>query len=166
MRSGLTLAAPVFGFQDRVAFADVSAWISGFSYAAGFALAGSNRVDDAISAGFPVATILIAAFGAFLVSVLIIQRHMRLSLLANTFGSPQRLVTCGLFRYSRNPIYVAFFLPLASLAVISLAAAIAACAIYVLTMNLTVIRKEERELLEAFGSEFADYLTEVPRWVI
>ena len=166
MRSGLTLAAPVFGFQDRVAFADVSAWISGFSFAAGLGLAGSARIDEAIAAGLPVFPILAVAFAGFLACVLMIQRHMRLSLVANTFGSPQRLVTSGIFRYSRNPIYVAFFLPLASLAVISLAAAIAACAIYVLTMDLTVIRKEERELLEAFGSEFADYLTEVPRWVI
>ena len=91
---------------------------------------------------------------------------MRLSLLANTFGAPGHLVTSGIFGYSRNPIYVAFFIPLASIAVFSISGAIAAIALYVLAMNLTVIRKEERDLLAAFGDEYAHYLSSAPRWLI
>ncbi len=166
MRSGTAPAGLRFEFPDRVAFADLSAWVSGFSYAAGLGLAGFAKIDDAIAAGFPVFQVLAAAFAGFLAGVLMIQRYMRLSLLANSFGEPQRLVTSGIFRYSRNPIYVAFFVPLASLAIISLAAAIAACAIYVLVMNLTVIAKEERNLLNAFGPVFTDYVGKVPRWAI
>jgi protein-S-isoprenylcysteine O-methyltransferase Ste14 len=33
-------------------------------------------------------------------------------------------------------------------------------------MTLTIIRKEERELMNAFGDEFGDYLTKTPRWVL
>ena len=33
-------------------------------------------------------------------------------------------------------------------------------------MNLTVIRKEERELMQAFGDEYKDYLKHTPRWVM
>ena len=50
---------------------------------------------------------------------------MRLSLLANSFGSPDALVTSGPFRVSRNPIYVAFLAPIASLALFSAAVALA-----------------------------------------
>jgi protein-S-isoprenylcysteine O-methyltransferase Ste14 len=55
---------------------------------------------------------------------------------------------------------------LASLTVLSPAAAIASISFYVLAMNLTIIRKEERELLSAFGDEFSNYLTKVPRWIL
>jgi protein-S-isoprenylcysteine O-methyltransferase Ste14 len=161
-----TLARPLFELKGRASFIDLSAWISGLSYAAGLALVGPERILTTLLTGGYSLLALPAAYAVFLMSVLIIQRHMRLSLLANTFGSPQRLVTSGIFQYSRNPIYVAFFIPLASLTVLSPAAAIASISLYVLAMNLTIIRKEERELLSAFGDEFSNYLTKVPRWIL
>jgi protein-S-isoprenylcysteine O-methyltransferase Ste14 len=165
MQSQAFVAAPVFELKGRASFIDLSAWISGLSYAAGLALIGSPRLEsEIVNGGFGV-YVLPLAYLAFFASVLLIQRHMRLSLLANTFGAPKHLVTGGVFQYSRNPIYVGFFLPLASFAVISLSTAIAAIGIYVLAMNLTVIRKEERDLLNAFGSEFAEYLGQAPRWL-
>ena len=162
-----TTAAPsqssVWGVATRI---DQSAWISGFSFTAGVALAGHASIKDAAISGRPVLATVAVAFAAFIAAVLIIQRHMRLSLLASSFGAPQRLVTSGVFRYSRNPIYVAFFVPLASLAILSLSAAIAAIAIYILAMNQTVIAKEESDLQTAFGAEFSDYLATAPRWLI
>ncbi len=160
------LARPLFELKGRASFIDISAWISGLSYAAGLALVGPAQISLEIMDGGAELLILPLAYAIFLASVLVIQRHMRLSLLANTFGSPQQLVTSGIFQYSRNPIYVAFFLPLASLAILSPAAAIASIGLYILAMNLTIIRKEERELLEAFGDEFGAYLTQVPRWIL
>ncbi len=166
MQPQATIAKPVFELKGRAAVIDLSAWLSGLSYAAGLALVGPEQLASEITHGGMALFLLPLAYAAFLAIVLIIQRHMRLSLLANTFGSPQRLVTGGIFQYSRNPIYVAFLLPLTSLAILSVAAAIAAIGIYILAMNLTVIRKEERELLEGFGAEFADYLTKAPRWLL
>jgi protein-S-isoprenylcysteine O-methyltransferase Ste14 len=166
MRASTALAAPIFELRGAAARIDLGAWISGLSYAAGFALAGPAGIGVAAQNSSEVIPVLILGYATFLAAVLIIQRHMRLSLLACTFGSPQRLVTSGIFGYSRNPIYVAFFIPLASLAILSLSAAIAAIALYILAMNLTVIAKEERELSAAFGTEFGDYLASVPRWLI
>ncbi|NOT71253.1 MAG: isoprenylcysteine carboxylmethyltransferase family protein [Hyphomicrobium sp.] len=165
MQSATNFAVPNFDAHARPALIDLSAWISGLSYGAGFLLAGPAAVAHAALSNGAVVPVLVAAYVAFLATVLIIQRHMRLSLLANTFGSPQRLVTGGIFRLSRNPIYVAFFVPLASLAIISLPAAIAASALYVAAMNATVISKEERDLRAAFGAEFETYLATVPRWI-
>ena len=80
-------------------------------------------------------------------------------------GPPRRPSTGGRFPQSGNPIYLAVRRPLASLAFGSLSAAMAAVGIYILAMNTTVIRKEERDLLHAFGAEFSEYLTKVPRWL-
>ena len=169
MTTHAELHEPVFELKGIASRIDLSAWLSGLSFGAGLWLCETAGMAQEILSGGPGLRVIAAAFAiflAFLASVLAIQRHMRLSLLANTFGSPRRLVTGGVFRFSRNPIYVAFFLPLASIAYFSLAAAIAATAIYVLAMNLTVIRKEERDLYQAFGAEYAHYLRTVPRWVI
>lgn len=166
MQAEIELPRPLLDFQAPGRSIDLSAWISGLSFAAGLALAATPAMAHEVLSAGPGLYLLLAAYAVFLASVLLIQRHMRLSLLADTFGSPARLVTSGIFQYSRNPIYVAFFVPLAAIGYFSLSAAIAAIALYVLAMNLTVIRREERELLQAFGKDYARYLTSVPRWVI
>ncbi|MBL8881789.1 MAG: isoprenylcysteine carboxylmethyltransferase family protein [Hyphomicrobium sp.] len=166
MPASIELQAPLIELKGGLNRIDLSAWISGASFAAGMALAASPAMAQSLFSGGLGLYVLLGAFGVFIVSVLAIQRHMRLSLLANTFGAPGHLVTSGIFGYSRNPIYVAFFIPLASIAVFSISGAIAAIALYVLAMNLTVIRKEERDLLAAFGDEYAHYLSSAPRWLI
>lgn len=165
MEAGTFVAQPRTKLQARTSFIDRSAWISGLSYLAGLALVGPSRIAAEIASGGPGLYLLPATYILFIAIVLMVQRHMHLSLLASSFGAPRQLVTTGVFRYSRNPIYVAFFLPLAALAILSLAAAIASIGIYILAMYRTVIRKEERELLQAFGPEFANYLTKAPRWL-
>lgn len=158
-------ASPLFELRGRAGRIDLSAWISGLSYAAGVTLA-ADGLALRIAEASPLLWFLPACYLAFLLSVLLIQRHMRLSLTASSFGKPQSLVTSGIFRYSRNPIYVAFLLPLASLAVLSLPAAALAISFYVIAMNLTIIRSEERDLAAKFGYEFSTYAAAAPRWII
>ncbi len=166
MLAPIELRAPLIELKGGFNRIDLSAWISGASFASGMALAASPAMARSLFSGGAPFYVLVGAFAVFIVGVLAIQRHMRLSLLANTFGSPRHLVTSGIFSYSRNPIYVAFFIPLASIAIFSISAAIAAIALYVLAMTLTVIRKEERDLLAAFGDDYARYLSSAPRWLI
>jgi protein-S-isoprenylcysteine O-methyltransferase Ste14 len=166
MQTDLHFSKPVLELKGLAGRIDLSAWLSGLSFGAGLWFCKSPVMAAEIlglGIGFHV---LAAAFSLFLAAVLLIQRHMRLSLLANTFGAPRQLVTSGIFRYSRNPIYVAFFVPLASIAYFSLSASIAATGIYILAMNLTVIRKEEGDLHAAFGSTYEAYSNTVPRWII
>jgi Isoprenylcysteine carboxyl methyltransferase (ICMT) family len=72
--------------------------------------------------------------------------------------------TSNLYKFTRNPKYLAFFLPLASLSYFSLETAIASIVIYVTAMNLTVIRKEEQDLQSALGTDYTAYRNAVPRW--
>lgn len=164
MLAQVELRQPVFELKGTAI--DLSAWIAGGSFATGLTLAASPAMAAEILRAGPGLFLVGGAVALFLASVLLIQRHMRLALTAGTFGEPVHLVTSGIFQVSRNPIYVAFFIPLLSIAYFSLAASIAAIAIYVLAMNLTVIRKEERDLLEAFGEEYARYLVSAPRWLV
>lgn len=166
MRATVGSAAPLFEIKDPGVPIDLSAWISGLAYAAGLVLAASPAMAAEILSLGPRLWVLIASFAAFIACVLLIQRHMRLSLLADSFGAPRFLVTDGVFRYTRNPIYVAFLLPLASIAVFSVWAAAVAILLYVAAMTLTVIRKEERDLLSAFGRNYESYAAGTPRWLL
>jgi protein-S-isoprenylcysteine O-methyltransferase Ste14 len=76
------------------------------------------------------------------------------------------LVTSGVYRYTRNPMYVGFGLAL--LAVVVYLGSIASSLVlplYVVYMNRFQIRPEERMLLEKFGEPFATYLRNVRRWL-
>jgi protein-S-isoprenylcysteine O-methyltransferase Ste14 len=78
---------------------------------------------------------------------------------------PQRLVVTGLYRFSRNPMYVAVLIVLAGLAmafhslVLSGYALLVACA-----FELRVVRHEEPWLARTFGAEWVAYRARVPRW--
>ena len=78
----------------------------------------------------------------------------------------ERLVTGGIFRLSRNPMYVGFVAVLLGLAVarsspVGVALAIAT-AMY---LDRFQIRPEERRLVQRFGIDFERYRQAVPRWL-
>lgn len=151
--------------RDKHPGIDLSAYMAGLGYVAGVLISGPVHFSETVRSGGPVTYALAGAFIIFIAAVLLIQRHMRFSLRASTFGKPQHLSTGGVFRYSRNPIYVAFFVPLLSIALVSVVASAAAFVVYIVAMNLTVIRNEERDLTEKFGEEYRRYKASVPRWL-
>ena len=104
------------------------------------------------------------SYAAFIASVMLIQRQMNLSLASANFGTPQKLVTTGVFAYSRNPIYAAFFVPLLALASLSLWAAIVGLVVYLVLMEIFVIKPEEAELAHIFGQDFTDWKAKTRRW--
>src|SRR5688572_19026060 len=81
-------------------------------------------------------------------------------------GSSSSLVKAGIYRHTRNPMYLGFLLMLAAWAtlmgnVISFLA-LPAFAFY---LNRFQIKPEERALASIFGDEFRAYRTEVRRWI-
>lgn len=109
---------------------------------------------------------LVLAFVAFLIITSLIQRHMGISLRASTTRTPCTLCTTGPFRYSRNPIYLAFLLPLAAFSYFSVFAAAVSIGFYVLAITYFVVRDEERVLKEKFGAAFDEYAQRTPRWLL
>ncbi len=76
-----------------------------------------------------------------------------------------RLVTTGVYRWSRNPMYLGTELALLGLGVLlSNPVSLLVSAIYVLYMNRFQIQPEERVLRARFGVAYDDYSGRVRRW--
>ena len=81
-------------------------------------------------------------------------------------GAASTVVSNGIYRYSRNPMYLGFLLALAAWAVY-LSSVVAALFLpaFVAYMNRFQIQPEERMLLAKFGPAFSQYMQAVRRWV-
>src|SRR5262245_6844842 len=76
------------------------------------------------------------------------------------------LVTSGIYRLTRNPMYLGLLLMLLGWAAfLSNALAFALLPGFVLYMNLFQIGPEERALAHRFGPEFTTYKARVRRWI-
>lgn len=76
------------------------------------------------------------------------------------------LVATGIYRVSRNPMYVGLLLLLAAWAAqISNLLALAGLPAFVVYMNHFQIEPEERALRAKFGARFAEYERSVRRWL-
>jgi protein-S-isoprenylcysteine O-methyltransferase Ste14 len=83
-----------------------------------------------------------------------------------TPGASSTIVSTGVYRFSRNPMYLGFLLALAAWAVyLSNALAVLLLPAFVAYMNQFQIKPEERALLAKFGPRFSQYLAGVRRWV-
>ncbi len=165
MQAVMNLGRTAVALPGTLAKACPSSWVSWVCYWVAFGFASRGEIGQELVANGTGPYIVAGGLALFFAAVVAIQRQMRLSLRANSYGMPQKLVTSGVFRYSRNPIYAAFLMPLLSLGYFSPVAALAAVAVYILAMNLLVIRSEEQILEERFGAEYLAYKRSVPRWV-
>lgn len=76
------------------------------------------------------------------------------------------LVTGGVYRFTRNPMYVGMLLFLLAWGVyLDCLPAFAGPVLFVLYMNRFQIGPEERVLREKFGAPFEAYMGEVRRWL-
>lgn len=83
----------------------------------------------------------------------------------HTFREPQQLVTEGLFRHSRNPMYLGFALAAAGLALaLGAATPVLVLAAFVLVLDRWYIRFEEQAMLRSFGQAYRDYCRHTRRW--
>lgn len=80
---------------------------------------------------------------------------------------PRELVVTGLYRYSRNPMYVGVASTLFGTALFFQSADVLLYATLVLlAFHLRVIYYEEPTLERSFGASFRRYREEVPRWFL
>ena len=76
------------------------------------------------------------------------------------------LVVKGIYKYSRNPMYLSFYLWLLALSLyLGSPLAIVLSVFFVLYINIFQIHPEERALIKKFGKSYEDYTKSVRRWI-
>lgn len=84
-----------------------------------------------------------------------------------TFGEPTKIVKSGMFRYSRNPMYLGFVVALVGAAILYQGAisSFLLVALFWFITDRWYIRFEEAEMLKKFGEEYREYCKQTPRWI-
>ena len=81
-------------------------------------------------------------------------------------GATSALVTGGVYRFSRNPMYVGLVLLLFAWAVyLSSWLALLLVPVFVIYMNRFQIQPEERAMFSLFGTAYTSYQAKVRRWL-
>ena len=82
------------------------------------------------------------------------------------FERSTKLVTGGIYRYTRNPMYVGLTLILiGAWLLLGTASSLAPIAVFIWIIQEGFIRGEERFLDEIFGEQYRGYKNRVRRWI-
>ena len=119
-----------------------------------------------IPAGFPLAAAS-AVLAAIVITVALTSfRRARTTVNPLEPGQASTLVATGVYRYSRNPMYLGFALLLGAWAILlSNLVALLLVPLFVLYMNRFQIALEEEALEARFGPAYSAYRREVRRWL-
>ncbi len=90
--------------------------------------------------------------------------------LADSFriGSPRestRLRVGGLFRFSRNPMYVSVYMTLLACFLYTLNPLLLLVGLFIVAVHHKIVLAEEQHLQKAFGAEYTDYCGRVRRYL-
>jgi protein-S-isoprenylcysteine O-methyltransferase Ste14 len=106
----------------------------------------------------------------FAIAVVIVVAAIVQFISHKTHPSPYKptaaVVVKGVYRFTRNPIYIAFLIVVIGFAVAANSAwfLISAVVLFVL-LHVGVVKREERYLSAKFGTTYDDYLRRVRRWL-
>lgn len=93
-------------------------------------------------------------------------RHARTTVNPLKPETASALVSSGVYRYTRNPMYLGFATVLIAWSIfLAWPPALLGVLGFVIYMNRFQIGPEERALASLFGSEFAQYCKQVRRWL-
>lgn len=103
--------------------------------------------------------------GMFMV-ISIGKRFRKVKTQIHTFKKPKKLVTDGLFQYSRNPIYLGFTMALLGIAfLLGNLTALIPVLFFFLVANFWYIPFEEKNMRMVFGQSYSFYSRKVRRWL-
>jgi protein-S-isoprenylcysteine O-methyltransferase Ste14 len=109
---------------------------------------------------------LLMTFVGFLLGIGAFVEFRKVRTTLDPHGSAKQLVTSGIYRFTRNPIYLGFLLMVIGLPLNSgLYWGVAMAPFYVFMMNRLFIQHEEAYLQRKFGKAYAGYSSRVRRWL-
>jgi protein-S-isoprenylcysteine O-methyltransferase Ste14 len=151
------------GLENRIPPPVVALATAGLMYAAAWLVPAA----DAAIPGRRVVALGFAAVGVML-DLIGVVHFLRAKTTVSPLkpGAASALVTAGVYRFTRNPMYVGMAILLAAWGVyLANVAALASVALFVLYIDLFQIAPEERALRARFGEEFEAYCRRVRRWL-
>jgi protein-S-isoprenylcysteine O-methyltransferase Ste14 len=123
-------------------------------------------ISYTLPARFALALALVVLGGAVALAGVVAFRSKRTTVNPLTPGASSSVVSSGVYRVSRNPMYLGFLLALAGWALyLSNAGAVLLLSAFVAYLTQYQIKPEERALLAKFGPEFEQYMARARRWV-
>lgn len=109
---------------------------------------------------------LFLTFLGFLLGIGAFLEFRRARTTVDPHGSAKQVVTSGIYRFTRNPIYLGFLLMVIGLPLNSGSYwGIVMVPFYILLMNHLVIEHEEAYLEKKFGRTYTSYKDQVRRWL-
>jgi len=78
---------------------------------------------------------------------------------------PDKLITKGIYRYSRNPMQLSIFPVLVGVGVATASWVFLLSAVVYLIVPLLWVGAEERHLLKLYGDAYRKYIDRTPRWI-
>jgi protein-S-isoprenylcysteine O-methyltransferase Ste14 len=122
--------------------------------------------EIAISVRLLAATGIALPGGVFCLAGFVSFRRAKTTINPHKPGNATKLVTSGIYRISRNPMYASLALFLAAWAAyVASPWSPAGLAAFILYMNRFQIAPEERALAKLFGADYEDYASRVRRWL-
>jgi protein-S-isoprenylcysteine O-methyltransferase Ste14 len=112
------------------------------------------------------ATILFLCSGMLMLAGVIEFRRAKTTVNPLTPEASSMVVRSGIYRYSRNPMYLGMLLGLGGLAtLLANPFNLMLLPLFVLFLNQFQIIPEENALIDKFGQDFRDYQAQVRRWL-
>jgi protein-S-isoprenylcysteine O-methyltransferase Ste14 len=141
------IALPILAGSGRVAWLRVPAW--------------AHETTWALGLRWAAAVLAVAFYLMSLYAWLLLGRHWSMAIVP---GQTSQLVTGGVYRWVRHPIYsLSMGLMLASAVVTPTAPMVLVACLHLVALNLKA-RYEERHLAESFGPAYAEYCRQVGRF--
>ena len=110
--------------------------------------------------GFPLVML------GFLIGMGALMTFQRARAIARPHDPPARLVTSGIYRFSRNPVYLGFVLILVGLPLdLGSYWGFLLAPVMIFLFRRLVIEPEEAALTQKFGDEYRRYQSRVRRWI-
>ncbi|WP_417453673.1 methyltransferase family protein [Kiloniella sp.] len=93
-------------------------------------------------------------------------QFMRAKTNLKTFNRPDQFITTGLFRVSRNPMYLGLAISTFGVALyLGALSPFLICALFITVVDRWYISYEEKMMAETFAQAYMDYKAKVRRWV-
>ena len=109
--------------------------------------------------------LIIFAVGFVVMLICVINFGMRGKGTLSPADPTKKLVISGLYKYSRNPMYIGVMLMLVGHSIFFRSYVLGTYALFIfIAFNLFIVFFEEPRLQEDFGNEYSEYVNKVGRW--